>query len=789
VFEVDIDGRSVLDNAKTDAVANYNRTTVSDKGILTVSKSANATSAAAGEQVTYTISGSNVGNASVYGELWSSDGSNGGIQLDLDVPANGAENRSGVLITDILPTELNPATLVTIASGSFSPANATPLYRNADNNRWQAAKPANIDGVGLFIPDATSANLTREVALAPGQGYSLTFSLQLDSDATEGVITNNARTYYNDGTQNWSPASNDSLITIGGAGAVDPGVALGPSGQPELGNDNDGQTETTTNADYTTLTGTVADAGEVIIFTQTVKNTGNTTDVADITLIANGVPGGTISFLKLDGVTPLADTDLDGKPDVGPLAPGDSGSFKVAVRIPASANASAGPHDIRLRATTTVVDSANAVDTNDTYIRIGEIRPAGVDIATDGESSDGVAGDDTPATATGWTPGAVKDFVLDVANIRTNGTTTGAVDTYTLSLTGVPAGWVALVYIDSNVNGTLDNDELVPVTNTQDLDPSEIEQIIVRVFVPEDATSGAHSFTVTATSTNNTSINDAVTLSFNVLLVPAVQIVPDNSGVAVRGGTMTYRHVVTNIGNSTEDFQLSASSVQGWSFVFVDAAGTTLGASPLLSTGYGNATLSPGESQEVYIKVFVPANAPVGITDILTVTVTGVTNTTATDSSVDSTTVIDGNLQLVKSVDVATAKPTRTTATLAADIHPVYYTCTYQNLGAASVTNVEVIDAIPANTRLVLNDGSLIGTQAGPSGTFPAADFTTGTALAATDIKVSTDNGATYVTLTAYGTGPIQADNSAPAVTHIKYVIGTVAAGQKGQVRFQVLID
>ncbi len=751
VIEVDIDARSTGDNDETDAVSNYSRTTVTDSGVLTASKAASQTSARGGDTITYTLTGSNTGNAPVYGQI---------VAGDVEI------GNYGLLIKDVL--DAGKYDLNTLAVVSSAPAAATVVYLDSDGDVWKGDVndlDGELKGVGLFI-STTDVGVPGGVALASGQSYSLEFSIDLAEGLTDGTVENTFQALYHDGTEDKEAESNTTLVRIAGPGAVVPGVALGPDGDPELGDDLDGQQEDgTSNEDYRVLAGNDADAGTVVRFVNTVRNTGNMTDTFNITVEDNTVVGGaaTVSLFKSDGVTPLADTNGDGIPDTGPLAPGQNYNIVVRVRLPADAEDATKSH-VQLRATTTNVDINGDRDTNDTYNVIGPIRPAGVDVGTTGSTGDGDPDDDTPA-AQDVAPGGFVDFPLDIQNIRTDGTETGAADTYNLTIDGLPAGWTAVIYPDLDGDGNVDPDELSPITNTADLDPNEIENVVVRIFAPEDAVvDNIEDITFIATSTNNPAISDSVVLKVNVESTPGVTITPDNSGTGIRGGTVTYRHVVTNTGNTTEDMVLTGLS--NWDFVFVDEDGVNLTETQTLED------MAPGESEEVFVKVFVPGNASVGATEILTVTVTGA-DSGATDDAVNATTVVDGNLQLTKQADESAVRPTLPDAVGSDEFHPITYTTVFQNLGSAPVEDVVIIDAIPANTRVVVVDNV-------PNGVDAPTDDT----LNGATVEYSNDGGSTW----AYAP-TAAADHADSSVTHVRWEVGTVNAGASGSVTFQVLVD
>lgn len=768
LIEVDIDARTTGVPVETDAVSNFSRTTVTNLGVLTASKSASPVSAAGGATVTYTLTGSNTGNAAVYGR------SMAGLPV---VNIGGVVQDFGLLIRDEF--EAGKYDLTTLGNVSHGPAAATVVY--LDGAVWTDVAPAAPEGIGLFIA-TTAAGVPGGVALASGQSYSLQFSIDLDAGLVDGLVENNFLINYHNGAETRSVTSNTTLVAIAGPGSVVPGVALGPSGDPLLGfppgNDDGQQEDGTSDADYEDLDGNVADAGSVVTFTNTVRNTGNLADTFNITIVGN-TTGATVLLYKSDGLTPLADTSGDGIPDTGPVAPGADANIVVRVLIPANAD-QALKSFVQLRATTVNVDIVGDSRSNDTYNVLGPIRPAGVDVATTGFTGDGDPTNDTPAPQD-IAPGGFVDFPLDIRNIRAlfpdpldpdpATLQTGAVDTYNLAVTGLPAGWTAVIYHDAGNIGVLDPDELLPISNTSDLDPGDIYQVIVRLFAPEGAVAAnIDTIEFTATSTNNPGISDSVALEVDVLAAPGVKITPDNAAVALRGGTYTYRHVVTNTGNVTEDLDLSAAFPPGsaWSYTFVDENGVNLGPTPTVQQYTGGLQLAPGASVEVFVKVFVPGNAPVGSTELLVVTVTATDppGSGVSDDAVDATTVVDGNLQLTKTRDQASVAPTRSDAG-AGEFYPITYTTEYRNLGAAQVTDVVVIDAIPAFTRVVVE------TNAGNGVTEPSAG-----------VEYSNDGGLNWGYVPSAG-----ADHTDPAVTHVRWVIGDVDGGASGTVEFQVLVD
>ena len=143
------------------------------------------------------------------------------------------------------------------------------------------------------------------------------------------------------------PANSQGSITFNVA--IEPGIAIGTevvntaewnyysaSGSYEL--------RQFTSATYTVdgtidlrLTGAhvpTANPGTTVTFTNVLTNLGTLTDTFDITLGSTFPAGTVITLFKTDGVTPLADTDGNGTPDTGPLAPGASYNIVVKVALP-----------------------------------------------------------------------------------------------------------------------------------------------------------------------------------------------------------------------------------------------------------------------------------------------------------------------------------------------------------------------------------------------------------------------------------------------------------------------
>jgi len=144
--------------------------------------------------------------------------------------------------------------------------------------------------------------------------------------------------------------------------------------------------------------------------------------------------------------------------------------------------------------------------------------------------------------------------------------------------------------------------------------------VIVSVTMPSGTLAGVmDTTTITATSSiTNGAMMDSVTDASTAIQVAGVDITPGTSKAAAPGSDVVYTHTVTNLGNGTDTYGITAASSRGWT--------TTV--SP------ANVTLNAGASAS--IQVTVPAGAG-GQTDVMTVTVTSSYNNAVSDRAWDTT--------------------------------------------------------------------------------------------------------------------------------------------------------
>ena len=629
---------------------------------------------------------------------------------------SGNTAASAVQLRDLLPAGLN----YVANSGRWSATGATVLT-DASNADAQGAGPTIIYDFGVTAANQVTAVIS---SVAPGQTGTLTFSVTIatynSATATgqlAGAINNTASYSYNDGAANVGPVSSNTY-----AFNVTPVIAVTMTGQ------------------------TVASAtqGSTVVFTNVVRNNGNTPDSFDITLPTSSFPAGTsFQLYQADGVTPLLDTNGNGVPDTGTLASG--ATYNVVLHATLPTNASGGPFTVSKTATSKL-DPAKTATVNDTLtavvansVDMTNIAPIG------GGGVTGVgAGPEGSAQTTNTTnPGTTTRFTLFVNN------TSGVADTYDLSASTtssfaaitLPAGWTVVF---RNAAGAI-------ITNTGVVNGGANQQVFADVTVPagQAAIPGAgldlYFRALSPSSGAIDRLHDAVVVN----TVRSVQIAPNNSGQVFAGSSIVYAHTLTNAGNVTENsgtstITLGLADTQGTfsSIVYRDANnnGVIDAGDPVINAPSDLGPIAPGASVRLLVRVSATGGAAAGITDTTTLTVTtsGSVNAVAapaTVASTDTTTVIAGNLVLLKqqALDAncdGIADTGFSNANISAGATPgacVRYRVTITNIGASDVISVVLSDATPANTTYhaavaaTTSQGSVTAPAAGSTGTVSAS--------------------------------------------------------------------
>ncbi len=788
-FSVTSDSDTTVTETRTGITAELSN----GQGVLDYQVSASTEVVGAAEAVTFTLSGSNVGEGGVYGQagIPFEGGTKDGVLIELDL-SNGV----GALDFDSNDGAVDYSAIV---AGSLAPATGVLYYWDDGTNggEWTTDSSIAIQNdvvkVALFLEDPADGTEVLEI----GQEFQATFTFSSIPNISETSIT-------------FSGGSTFDVDDAGTAGSVDPNqvpVRLGgdtlsqtytASFDPYNGaastqvisngadrslfqhpavTDNPAEQADAALALLEVNTSDVTDAqtrsaGEEVFVPLTITNLlgGANEDTYNVTVDSNSQASLiAIELLQSDGVTPLQDSNGDGIRDTGIVT--STGYKDIVARLIIDESAS-------LTTATTIVLRATSSDgtTSDTTtINIDEILPAAVDVAIAGETGDQDSTSDDPATSIELVAGDAGTVAIDIQNVRTAlaGTTlqstTGDFDSYTL--TAVTAGGLVVkFYEDSVENGTLDDSEQEEILNTGALSPvltedSNIFHQIAQVSVPESTAPGTYSVTVRATSTNNTSIYDEISFDVIVAGVNQIDLEPEVFATVVAGGNVVLSHTITNTGNLTPtslEVSLSEALPVGYTAYWTDATGANLG-SGTSNNDPGTYSLSTfpaaNESVTVFLRVGVPSTTPIGTT--LTLTVQAEDNAGTTDSVTDVIQVIAGNLELVKeqSTDGTTYQSTPITSLSIGDT--IYYRTSFQNLGSDSLTDVIIYESIPEHTSY---SGAAV-TVVDPTGA--------GSAVFSTDGGLSWAGSAT-----------------ASDVTNIRVPLAAaLEPGQSGTVEYSVIVE
>jgi uncharacterized repeat protein (TIGR01451 family) len=648
VAQATITATSVFDNGQT--AFNTDVVTVSGNAVLNVTKSINQPSGASPSgPYTYTLTYTNTGNATA----------------------------TSVFITDAIPVGMT----YVAGSARWSVTGATVLADASNADAQGTAPNTIIYDFGVSLPGNVSAQVNQ---IPSGASGTLTFQVNVDAGLGPQTITNVASFEYNDGAGLVGPFNtNGAPFTVGQAAAL-------------------------------TFTGeTIASAlqGSTVAFTNTLTNTGNGADAFDVTLGAGTFSAGaSYALYQSDGVTPLTDTNANGTPDSGPLAPGASTTIVLRVTLPPGATG--GPYQIDKTATSIADPAQSAVATDVLTTIVANTVDLTNDSALPGAPGAGI-GPEAGAVVTNATPpGATTRFTLYVNNtsaLSDNYDLAASMDVSFAALT-LPAGWSVTFRDAGNI----------VIANTGNVPAGSNVLVHADVTVPAGFAPGTFDLYFRSRSPVSGAldrIHDAVTVS----AMRSLTLVPNNSGSVAPGGVVTYTHLLSNTGNVLEGdgagsvVALATGDNQaGWSSVlYVDGNNNGIFDGPDapivdLSTIGG---LAPGATVRLFARVFGPAGAPLGQVNLTTVTATTTnvgyaTAVPAPASATDNTTVLNGQLQVVKrQVLDATcdgipdgAYGTANITTGAVPGACLGYEITVTNVGTVSVTNVVVDDATPVNT-------------------------------------------------------------------------------------------
>ncbi len=668
---ITVTAASTVDGTKT--ASNTDVTTVTSNAVVTLTKAVSAASGAPGTgPYTYTLTYTNTGNS----------------------------NATAVAISDPIPAGLT----YVAGSARWSVTGATAL---SDTGASSGTAPNTLTSTYTAGTTTFAATLAQ---VTPGQSGTITFQVNVAAAATPGVRNNTAATSYNNGAATVTGSSNTIPFNVTAASS------LTMTGQ--------------------TVAGPAA-PGSSVSFTNIVTNTGTGVDTFEITLGSNNFPAGTtFQVFRADGVTPMVNTNGNGTIDTGPVAAGATYNVIVRATLPPNATNVGAPFSISKTATS-ANDPTKAVTVTDT---LQAIAAAAADLRNNTPAGPGGgAGPEAGAVVTNAVaPGASTTFTLVTNNTgpSPDSYNLGASTVSSFATTTLPAGWTVSFRADGGAGNCSTTG--ATITNTGTVAAGGNAVVCAVVTVPAGApaaTSDLYFRILSPTSGATDTLHDAVTVS----PTRSLSITPNGAGQTFPGGSYIYTHTVTNNGNVIEGngtastiAAATANNQAGWtSALYYDQnANGVLDATDPIITGNLNtvaglgAGLAPGQSITVFNRVISPSGATPGAVDATTITLT-TTNGTYTSPvpvpavATDSTTVIAGNLTLVKAqaLDIACTGATGGTVYAPANLSAkpnecVLYRITVTNVGSADATAVVVSDATPSYTTLSSAAATTVGTIA-----------------------------------------------------------------------------
>lgn len=768
---------TVTDPVDASSIQNISELIVIDDALMTVTKTSDVKQVQTGGEIVYTLTGKSIGNIPAKTRTLTVDGIN--------------NSHAGVVIYDVIPklAENDVPLSVTSASITSQPAgvSGTLLYSAQNNTELDVTDPTWSWRTTFNLGDTVIAYVSSN---GPGGNYELAvndtvsfqFTAQVPAAALNQTLINKAYASYDTnalGPQTIKAVNDISVAVYGGSGVLIRDTDF-ESAKPPLTPDDDNV------ADLQTVT--LAQAGTYVYFTNRVLNTGSFANSYNITVHSTTVnPNGwTYSFFKSDGVTPLRDTGRDGVIDTGPIEPaGDDhdnplayADIVVRVQIPEGAAPSGNDPEFTLVLQATSVLDVAEFDLTTNIIKTVEAASMSLD-------NHYPVGSQTPEPDP-WQqsadPGRTVDFPLIVRNLAP---ANGEVDTYAMTVPGLPTGWKVTYFRDLNGDGVLQANELLPVLRTAAIPAQGRDYLIARVLIPADAVADAdddgvqdvHTLVFRATSTNRDTLfseqNDMVVINWQ----DRFELRPDRLGTIEAGGVTIYEHTLTNYSERAHRFYLTINGgTNTWNYLLLENN----------SGDYLPKAIDPSDGQEKYyvdldeaggandskvfrLRLYAPAGVPQGTVDLTSITVTanvpGTPNTPFPTSPLhvitDVTRVVAGDLVLTKSANPAPGSAVQPGQNIT-------YTTTFFNKSADALADLAIHDQISPSTAYVLQSAL------SPA---PLAD-----GLTAVTFEISRDGGINW---TPDNTGTT-ADRT---VTNIRAVFqGALAGGAEGKVVFQVQV-
>jgi uncharacterized repeat protein (TIGR01451 family) len=349
----DVIGKSVGDPSLVDEL-NVNRVELLRDALLKITKTPSVAQVVPGDEIDFSLSVIN----------------NGSLQAKPErVLVDGVE-RQGILVADLLPGIAEGEISYVAGSLSGAPAGQLRLFRLIGSDLWRQLSVTEEEYMASQVSEIGMLFEGGSGLLVPGQQAQVNFRLAVAADHPAKQIQNISRVHYRSQTDQprQDSATNTVQVTVLPKSTD---VLIGPYNLPDaVGNVFGGSVDNNGDATYdpgvpvtepnpygTQIT------GNMVYFLNTVRNDANAVDVINLSideeksnLPASWMPyvrimavSGIVPRMEADGSTPflhpetgealfapsnvstLFDSNGDGIPDTGPLAPG--ATYTVAVRL------------------------------------------------------------------------------------------------------------------------------------------------------------------------------------------------------------------------------------------------------------------------------------------------------------------------------------------------------------------------------------------------------------------------------------------------------------------------
>lgn len=521
-------------------------------------------------------------------------------RITLRYENTGDEAAGDLALIDALPTGMNYVTgsaMWTESSETLTDADPADTHAGSNSSIVYCAYHASCQSLFEAELDADNSSVNQVSAVidlvAAGASGELSFDITIDSGLTAGFLQNTAEYEYDIaiGRIERQLSNSVSFEVLASAGVVANGSAT---------NAINGVSEPVSIVSV--------NRGGVLRFTNSIWNTGNSLDTfnVDVDALASTFPAGTIwQLLRSDGSAVLTDTNNDGVVDTGPIAPGAFVPVVVQLQLPGNVsgnNAGLG-FDLHLWAhsVTDVFVSDDVVDHLDEII--GNVVDLTNQAAAGSAGALGV-GPGPETTPVSTVPVDVNGRASVDLYIRHQGSEPDAYQLYAYADAvgaAIPDGWqVSFMHAQSQAS----------IVSTGVLASGAVLHVIAHIQLPAGIEPGLQSIWF-GVSSANTGASDIKHDALNIAPAASLNLVPGLSAQLEPGASVFYEHVLVNNGNTAihDVVLLLTDSRPDWiSVVYLDSNedGAPDSADQIFTAPL---SLNPGESIDLFVKVFAPANA------------------------------------------------------------------------------------------------------------------------------------------------------------------------------------